>query len=138
MTTETQPITLILNLGNSAQADEVNRSTTQLYNQLRYSKAEQVEKVRRRAIEAGAKGDPITLGTIALTVTPTVVAGVFMLINTWLTRRQPDNPTGNVTLKLADGTEVTIPIAMPEAERQALLDSIARQLKQISGGSEGV
>jgi len=138
MTNKTQPITIIVNLGENAYADEVNQVTTQLYNQLLQSEVEQVEKVRQQSTKKGAKGDPITLGTLAIVVSPAVIAGVFMLINTWMTHKLVNTPQGTITLKLTDaGIETTVPVSMSETDRQAELNRLASQLQQIRSQTEG-
>ncbi len=132
MPTEPQTITLTVNLGEETTPAEVNRATTQLYQDLLKSDADRVEKPRSDTLQKGAKGDPITVGLIALTLGVPAVAGVFTVLDSWISRRLLDS--GSVTLKLPNGAEVTVPASasMPEDERNALLDSLAAQLKKHS------
>ncbi|MCB0227339.1 MAG: hypothetical protein KDI02_26830, partial [Anaerolineae bacterium] len=66
MPDEVQTLILTINLGDDALPDEVNKATTQLYRELLASDADRVEKMRSDRLETGTKGDPITLGAIAL------------------------------------------------------------------------
>jgi hypothetical protein len=49
---------------------------------------ESVEHVRDTETPAGAKGDPITLATLAVTLGPTALKGLMSALQSWLTRHE--------------------------------------------------
>jgi hypothetical protein len=100
MPDEIHNVTLTLNLGNDALPDEVNNATTQLYHELLASSADRVEKIRSDALEVGAKGDPITLGAIALGLSVAAVPGIIEIVKNWISRRHLE--TVSVKIKLGD------------------------------------
>jgi small-conductance mechanosensitive channel len=134
MSAESQTVTLTVSLGDDALPKEVNRATTQLYDELKTSKADYVEKPRSERLEAGAKGDPITIGAIVLGVSVAATPGIVALINSWLTRR---HLTTSVKIKLGDDEiEFPAPTAATPEELESLTDRFVALLKKHSGSKE--
>lgn len=136
MSDEVQNVTLIVSLGDDALPDEVNQATTQLYRELLTSDADSVEKVRSDRLEAGAKGDPLTLGAIALGLGIAAAPGIVEIVKSWIARRHLDSGS-SVTFKLGDDA-ITFPVAAsstPEA-LEALTDRFVALLKK-HGGERG-
>lgn len=77
---------------------EINEATTQLYQELLASSAGSVEKIRSDSSEAGAKGDPLTLGAIALGLSVAAAPGIIQTVQNWLNRRL----AVSVKIKLGD------------------------------------
>ena len=126
-----QTVTLTISLGEDALPEEVNRATTQLYDQLLQSDADRVEKVRTDSLEAGAKGDPITIGAIALALGVAAAPGVVEIVKDWLARRRLG--AGSLTIKLGDN-EISFPVAADAspAELAAMTGRFINLLKQHS------
>jgi hypothetical protein len=71
-----------------ATDEELDRMTRQLLSRLRELDIESAELTRGETAPQGSKGDPITLGSIALVVLPAALPKVFDLVQGWTTRGQ--------------------------------------------------
>jgi hypothetical protein len=135
MSEEIQKVTLIVNLGDDALPNEINEATTQLYQELLKSDAGSVEKPRSDTLEAGAKGDPITIGAIVLALGVAATPGIVEIVKNWLARRHLD--TVNVKIKLGDDEiEFPAPASASPDDLEALTDRFAALLKKHSGNQE--
>jgi hypothetical protein len=135
MSSEIQQVTVIVNLGNDALPHEINRAATQLYRQLLKSNADNVAKPHSNTLEPGAKGDPVTIGAIALGVSVAVAPEIIKLIDSWLKRRHLDSG-GSIAIKLG-GDEISFPVpaSASPAELEALTDRFVTLL--VQRGFEG-
>ena len=133
MTTETHTVTLTLSLDDEAHPDEVNRATTQLYETLLKSEADSVQKPRSDTLEAGAKGDPITIGAIVLGLSVAATPGIVEIVKSWLARRHLESVT--VKIKLGDDEiEFPAPASASPEELETLTDRFVALLKKHSAG----
>lgn len=134
MSDDTQTLTLNLSLGADALPDEVNDATNQLVRELLQSNADSVEKVQSDELQEGAKGDPITLGAIALALGAAAAPEIVKIIASWLGRRQ----SNSVSLKVKLGDDeiefTTAATATPD-ELEALTDRFATLLRKHSSSS---
>ena len=136
MSDEVQTVILMINLGDDALPDEVNQATTQLYRELLTSDADRVEKVRSNQLEAGAKGDPITLGAIALALGVAAAPGVVEMVKDWLNRRQA--VPVQVKIKLGDDEiELSGPATLSAEEFEARAERVVALLKKHGQNPEG-
>jgi len=71
-----------------ATDEELDRMTRQLLSELRELDVETVELKKDDHAPDGSKGDPITLGTIAMEVLPVAIPSVIALVQAWVTRGQ--------------------------------------------------
>jgi hypothetical protein len=69
-----------------ATDEELDRMTRQLLSELRELDVESAELTRSGTAPQGSKGDPITLGSIALVVLPAALPKVFDLVQRWSIR----------------------------------------------------
>jgi hypothetical protein len=77
------------NIEVSAQdtsSEDIDRMTRQLLSELRELDIESVELTEGGFAPAGAKGDPITVGSIALQLLPAVLPSVVGLVQAWASR----------------------------------------------------
>ena len=136
MPDEVQTLILTINLGDDALPDEVNKATTQLYRELLTSDADRVEKVRSNQLEAGAKGDPITLGAIALALGVAAAPGVVEIVKDWLNRRHA--VPVQVKIKLGDDEiELSGPATISAEEFEARAERVVALLKKYGQNPEG-
>lgn len=70
-----------------ATDEELDRSTRQLLSELKELNIESAELARGKAVPYGSKGDPVTLGTIALTVLPVAIPSVITFVQAWIMRK---------------------------------------------------
>jgi hypothetical protein len=87
---ETASFVLQISLGEDADAEELDRLTRQLRNELRdVSGVEGAELVRGEPAPQGAKAvDPVTLGALALVILPTVLPKLVEFLQAWVLRGQ--------------------------------------------------
>lgn len=136
MLQDAQNTTLYLSLGEDATSSEVNALTTQLLNELASSQADTVEKLRDDALTDGAKGDPITVGAIALGVTVAAAPEIVKLISGWINRRSAH--TISLKIKLGDDEiEFTTAATSSPTEIEKLADRFAMLLKKHRANRTG-
>ena len=135
MSDNVQTLTVNLTLGEDALPDEVNDATTQLYRNLLQSNADSVEKVQSEELQEGAKGDPITLGAIALALGAAAAPEIVKILHSWLARRQENNVSLKVKLGDDEIEFTTAATATPE-ELETLTDRFAALLKKHAASDE--
>ena len=104
-----------------ATDEEIDGMTRQLVSALRETEVESAELDRSGQAPQGSKGDPITMGTIAVQVLPVLLPGVIGLVQAWVTRGQ-----GRTVKYKADGIEFE---GSPE-ELKKLLDRLEGRKKK--------
>jgi hypothetical protein len=75
-------------IDSEATEEELDRMTRNLLSELQETDVESAELVSVGVAPEGSKGDPITIGTLAMTVMPTVLPGVIDLVRAWVGRRE--------------------------------------------------
>jgi hypothetical protein len=73
---------------NDATEEEIDRITRQLLTELQQTDVESVELVKDFAAPEGSKGDPVTIGALALEVLPVAIPSVIALVQAWVMRGQ--------------------------------------------------
>jgi hypothetical protein len=73
---------------SDATEEDIDWMTRQLLFELRELDVESAQLTRGGAAPAGAKGDPISIGSIALELLPSVLPSVFGLVQAWVSRGQ--------------------------------------------------
>jgi len=71
-----------------ATEEELDRMTRQLLSELRELDVESAELEKSGPAPDGSKGDPITIGSIAIDLLPAVLPSVIGLVQAWMTRGQ--------------------------------------------------
>jgi len=69
-----------------ATREELDRLTRQLLSRLRELNVESAALARAGAAPVGSKGDPVTIGAIAVSAIPTVIPAVIALVQAWSAR----------------------------------------------------
>ena len=83
-----------------ATDEEIDVMTRQLLSALRETRVESADLDRSGEAPKGAKGDPVTMGSIAVQVLPALLPGVIGLVQAWVMRGQ-----GRTVKYKADGIE---------------------------------
>ena len=86
------------------------------------SDADTVEPTRADAAPAGAKGDPLTLATLAITIAPTAVEGLIRIIEDWVSRHQRQS-----IVVENEGVKLTVTGDPSAAQRQLIEAFLANQ-----------
>jgi hypothetical protein len=88
MTTE-DPIELEIEiLVEDTTQEDLDKLTRNLLKELRETDVESANLVSIGTVLEGSKGDPVTIGTLALGVLPTVLPSVIALVQAWIMRGQ--------------------------------------------------
>jgi len=71
-----------------ATDEELDRMTRQLLSELREMDVESAGLTPGASAPRGSKGDPLTLGSIAIELLPAAIPGVITLVQAWMARGQ--------------------------------------------------
>jgi hypothetical protein len=71
-----------------ATDEELDRVTRQLLSELRELNVESAELTKGESAPSGSKGDPVTIGNIALEVLPVAIPSVVAFVQAWVMRGQ--------------------------------------------------
>jgi hypothetical protein len=114
-----QPVRLFIHIDAGAGTDD--EETEQLARRLRGDLQELdidgIDNVRSEAAPAGAKGDPVTLSALALTLAPVVLTGLMKALQTWLSRHE----RASVTVK--SGQDEFVMTGSPSREQQEAINN---------------
>jgi hypothetical protein len=75
-------------LASDATEEELDRMTRQLLSELRELNVESARLIKGGPAPKGSKGDPVTIGSIAVEVLPLAIPGVITLVQAWVSRGQ--------------------------------------------------
>lgn len=119
-----QAVLLVLEPGPDVDPDEAERSARQLHSELEELNVESVARVASDDAPEGAKGDPVSLGTLLITLSAT--GGVFTTLiwaaRDWLAR----NAAARRISVTIDGDTIALERASAQ-ERSALIDAYIRR-----------
>lgn len=73
---------------SDATDEELDRMTRQLLSEIRQLDVESADLERSGAAPAGSKGDPVTLGAIAVVTLPAVLPKIIESLQAWASRGQ--------------------------------------------------
>jgi hypothetical protein len=73
---------------SDANEEDIDRMTRQLLSELRDLDVESAELAKGGLAPEGAKGDPVTLGSIVVSSLPAVLPAVVALVQSWSARGQ--------------------------------------------------
>lgn len=71
---------------SDAAEEDIDQMTRQLLSDLREMDIESAELTKGGLAPKGSKGDPITIGSIAIAALPAVLPNVISLVQEWVTR----------------------------------------------------
>lgn len=109
--------------------EDLARLTQQLRQDLLELNVQSVSPVRSSAAPAGAKGDPLSLGALAVTLAPVALTAMTNLLQSWLSRHE----RASVTLE-AEGKKLVI-TGSPSPDQQRMIDNFIRGRKGEGGAS---
>lgn len=135
MSPDTKPVSLTLHIdaGEEADADELDRITRQLLTEIQELDVESAELVRGEVAPEGAKSvEVVTLGALAVAVLPTVVPRLVEFLQAWSMRGE----SRRVKIKTQIGDrslEVEYsPTSMSPDELKSLVDMLTGSLVEKS------
>jgi len=83
-----------------------------------------VEFVREGAAPAGAKGDPVTLATVAVTLAPIVLKSLFDMLQGWTARHN------NATVTIEMGGDKLTMSGTPSKDQLAVIQAVLQKHQQ--------
>ncbi|HEY0796963.1 MAG TPA: hypothetical protein VGD64_14415 [Acidisarcina sp.] len=112
---------LILDAGPGADQQEIAELGQKLRREIQQLNVDDVQFLRVGKAPAGAKGDPITMANMAVTLAPVVLTSLFSLLQMWLTRH--DKST--VTIEMG-GDKIVLSGSPSKEQRDILQAALAR------------
>jgi hypothetical protein len=100
--------------------EDLARLTRQLRQDILELNVHSVNPVRSSTIPPGAKGDPLTLSSLAVTLAPAVLTALTNVLQSWLTRHE----RASVTLE-HEGRKLTV-TGNPTSDQQRLLEGFIK------------
>lgn len=120
-----QPAQLMLHIqaGPEADEEEVALLAHRLRENLLELDVEAVEPFRAGAAPVGAKGDPVTLATLAVTLAPMALTEVMKALQAWLSRHE------RASVSVESGGEKIVVTGSPSKEQQQLIKAFVSRHK---------
>jgi hypothetical protein len=117
---------LLISISPAADADaqEVSELVQQLRRELLNSEADTIEPVHGGAAPPGAKGDPITLANLAVTIAPAAVGGLIRIVQAWVSRHD------RASVTVESGAEKLTVTGDPSAEQRQMVDAFLRRQRR--------
>jgi hypothetical protein len=122
MSSKKAQLLLTISPEQGADPQELAELSRQLRAAVLESDADTVEPTRADAAPAGAKGDPLTLATLAITIAPTAVEGLIRIIEDWVSRHQ----RASIVVE-NEGVKLTVTGDPSAAQRQLIEAFLATQ-----------
>ncbi len=110
-------VMLSLEAGPDAEPEDLGELTSRLRRELLELEIDSVERVRGGSAPAGAKGDPVTLASLIVTLAPVVVPAMITALQSWLNRHDRTS----VTLE-RNGAKITL-TGNPSKEQQQIVNA---------------
>ncbi len=126
-------LTLQIDVGQDADADELDRATRQLRDEIQELGVESAELAKTANAPAGTKSvEAVTLGALAISVLPTVLPKLIEFLQAWSMRRE--GRTVKIKTQVGDrAVEVEYsPKTMSQAELKSLVETLTSTLADKS------
>jgi hypothetical protein len=117
MENKTAKLLLHIDTGADTDTEEQARLTDRLRADLLELDVDAVDRVHSGASPAGAKGDPITLAALAVTLAPVALNGLMKAVQAWLTRHDRSTVTAEF-----DGRKIVV-TGSPSKEQQQMIET---------------
>lgn len=124
MSTPLSRLKLRIDAGSGSDAEEVAQFSQRLRREIQQLDVEAVDLVREGTAPAGAKGDPVTLGTLAVTLAPVALTSLFGLLQTWLARHD------KATVTIEMGNDKLTLTGSPSKEQRQVIEAALQRHQQ--------
>jgi len=131
------PVSLLVSVGDgTANDEELDKLTRRLRQQLSELDVEQVQMATGGPVPAGAKAlDPVTVGTLVVTLLPAVVPKVMDFLHAWMLRDKGRTVKIRAAAGDASFDVEYAPGVTSEEELKRLLQTFSDALARTSGRS---
>jgi hypothetical protein len=125
-----QPAQIMLQLdaGPEADQEEQARLTQRLRENILELNVDDVEQVHTGRAPAGAKGDPVALATLAVTLAPLVLTEVMKALQAWLSRHD------RASVSIETGGDKIVVTGSPSKEQEQLIHAFVSRHKPREHG----
>jgi hypothetical protein len=120
------PSSVRISIDNGAESDqeELAQLGQRLRRDIQNLDVEAVEFVRDGAAPAGAKGDPLTMASLAVTLAPVVLKPLFDMLQNWTARHN------NSTVTIEMGSDKLTMTGSPSKEQLAVIQAVLQKHQQ--------
>ncbi|HEY0760383.1 MAG TPA: hypothetical protein VGD59_14120 [Acidisarcina sp.] len=108
---------LMIDAGPDSDAEETAALSERLRQELLQSDVDDVQLVREGRAPAGAKGDPVTMGALAISLAPAALTGFFNLLQGWMGRHDKS------TVTIETGSQKIVLTGPPSREQREIIQA---------------
>lgn len=117
-------VRISIDAGPAGDEEELALLGQRLRRDIQQLEVDEVEFVREGAAPAGAKGDPVALASLAVTLAPVVLKSLFDLLQGWMARHN------NASVTIEMGTDKLTMTGAPSKEQIALIQAVLQKHQQ--------
>ena len=110
--------------GTESDQEELAQLGQRLRRDIQELDVEAVEFVREGAAPAGAKGDPLTMASLAVTLAPIVLKPLFDMLQNWTARHN------NSTVTIEMGSDKLTMTGSPSKDQLAVIQAVLQKHQQ--------
>ena len=110
--------------GTGSDQEEVGALAQRLRRDIQQLDVDAVDFVREGAVPTGAKGDPLALGTMAVTLAPIVLKSLFDMLQSWTARHN------NATVTIEMGADKLTMTGTPSKDQLAVIQAVLQKHQQ--------
>ena len=121
MSTPFSNLKLSIDAGSGSDAEEVALLSQRLRQEIQHLDVDAVEFAREGTAPVGAKGDPVSLATLVVTLAPVALTSLFALLQTWLSRHD------KATVTIEMGTDKVTLTGSPSKEQLQVIQATLRR-----------
>jgi hypothetical protein len=114
---------LHIDAGPEVDKEELAQLAHRLREHLLELDVDAIEPFRSGAAPRGAKGDPVTLATLAVTLAPIALTEVVKALQAWLSRHE------RASVSVESGGEKIVVTGSPSKEQQQLIEAFVNRHK---------
>ena len=118
-------VKISIDTGSESDTEQVAQLGQRLRHEIRQLDVESVDFVREGEAPAGAKGDPVALATLAVTLAPVALTSLFGLLQTWLTRHD------KATVTIEMGSDKLTLTGSPSKEQLQVIQATLNRHQQV-------
>ena len=115
---------LSIDAGSGSDTQELAQLSQRLRQEIQHLDVDTVGFVCEGTAPAGAKGDPMSMATLAVTMAPVVLTPLFGLLQTWLTRHD------KATVTIEMGTDKLTLTGSPSSEQLKVIQATLQRHQQ--------
>jgi hypothetical protein len=124
MSSTSSSVRISIDGGTASDQEELAALGQRLRRDIQQLDVDAVDFVRGGAAPAGAKGDPFTLASLAVTLAPVALKSLFDMLQGWTSRH------GNATVTIEMGADKLTMTGTPSKEQLAIIQAVLHKHQQ--------